>query len=102
MKRKVLILLLVFAGIFLLVSGFSGNGGHQIVCGTVRTDFIKSAEHGLKTHKTESYEDKPACLMVNVSTGEAWIYVHEVKVHTTVTGVTRETVFQGFKKLDMK
>jgi hypothetical protein len=102
MKSKILIVVLLIAFFFALGSSSSDHAGFQVVCGTVRTDFVRTSEHGLKTQETESFEDRPACLMVNPSTGEAWIYTHEIRVHTDVSRVTRETMFQGFKRLDIK
>ena len=100
MKRKILIGLLVILGFFVLGTDFLVQSGYQVVCGNVRTDFIRSAERGLQTQETKTYEDKPTCIMVNSNTGEAWVYIHEVKVHTNPSGITRETVFRGFKRLD--
>ncbi len=102
MKSKILIGLLIIVAFLALGADFLVNSGYQVVSGTVRTDFIKSAERGLQILETESQQDRPVCIMVNANTGEAWIYVHEVKVHTNPSGITRETVFQGFKKLDKR
>ena len=102
MKTNILIVVLLVAFFLALGSNSSDSSGYQVVCGTVRTDFIRSAERGLKTQQTESFEDRPICVMVNPSTGAAWIYTHEIRVHTDVNRATRETVFQGFKRLDVK
>jgi len=49
MKRKILIGLLVILGFFVLGTDFLVKSGYQVVCGNVRTDFIRSAQEGLHT-----------------------------------------------------
>ncbi|MHC4157871.1 MAG: hypothetical protein ACYSSO_02210 [Planctomycetota bacterium] len=99
MKKNFLIGLLVILGFFVLGTDFLVKSGYQVVCGNVRTDFIRSAQEGLTLQQTKDHEDRPTCIMVNSETGEAWVYVHEIKVHTNPSGQTRETVFRGFKRL---